>query len=100
MPGDSTPTRNSANLFLCCWDDLLGQKLQIVVRTTSAWFGILKADGLFRGLVPVQIADCHQSKRRAANGLCSFKCLLILVGEGFETAGILQFILAARAIIR
>ena len=49
MPGDSTPTRNSANLFLCCWDDLLGQKLQIVVRTTSAWFGILKADGLFQG---------------------------------------------------
>ena len=32
IPGNSTPTRNAAKLFLCRRNDLLGQKPQIVIR--------------------------------------------------------------------
>lgn len=49
VPSDPSPTRDSANLFLCCWDDLLSQELQIVICATNAGIGILKAGELSQG---------------------------------------------------
>lgn len=51
IPGDPPPTRGTGNLFLCRWNNLLGQKPQIVVCATGAELGIFVGRGT-RGSSP------------------------------------------------
>ena len=60
---------------------------QLVIPAASAGLGVFESGWAVPGyhvVVPVQIADGHQSKRRTVGGLCGLKCLLSLVGEGVE----------------
>ena len=87
IPGDSTPTRNAAKLFLCRRNDFLGQKPQIVVRPASAGVCVFESGRTIPGcyiVVPFQIADSHQRERRAVGSLCSLVYLMSLSGEGVE----------------
>ena len=87
IPGDPPPTRNAAKLFLCHRNDLLGQKPQIVVRPTGAGVRAFESGRPVPGchiVVPVQIADGHQCKRRAAGSLRGLIHLLPFAGEGVE----------------
>ena len=87
VTSDSSPTRDSVNLFLCRWYNLLGDELQIVVRTTGARLSIFESRRTvprYHVVVPVQITDCHQCKRWTASSLRGLKYLLPLVGEGVE----------------
>lgn len=87
ISSDAPPTRNVAKLFLCHRNDLLGQKPQIVVRPTGAGVRAFESGRPVPGchiVVPVQIADGHQCKRRAAGSLRGLIHLLPFAGEGVE----------------
>lgn len=87
IPGNPPPTRSAGYFLLCRWDDLLGQQLQIAIRAASAGLGIFEGGWAVPGyhvVVPVQITDGHQSKRRTASDLCRLKYLLSLSREGVE----------------
>lgn len=84
VPSDPSPPRNSVNLFLCRWNNLLGKELQIVVCTTSAGIGIFESRRTVPGhhvVVPVQVTNGHKSKQRTTSGLIYF---LSVTGEGIE----------------
>ena len=87
VSGDPTPTRNSVNLFLYRWNNIPGQKLQIVVCAAGAGLGIFESGGTVPGhhvVAPVQIADGHQSKRWTTSSMCGLIDLLDFVREGVE----------------
>lgn len=87
VPGDPAPTRNSGKLLLCCWDDLLGQQPQIVVRAAGAGLGVFEGGRTVPGrhiVVPVQITDGNQRERRAAGSLRGLIYLPSLVRKGVE----------------
>ena len=87
VPGDAPPARNVAKLFLRRWDDLPGQKPQIVVRAAGAGVRVFESGRAVPGchiMVPVQIADSHQRERRAASSLRGLIYLLPFAGEGVE----------------
>ena len=87
VPGDPTPAWDSANLFLCYWDDLLGQEPQVVVRAAGTGLGVFEGGRTVPGnhiVVPLQITDGHQSKWWAAYSLRRFKDIFLFVGECVE----------------
>ena len=87
VSGDPTPTRDSVNLLLCRWNNLLGEEAQIFVRTTGAGLSIFESRWTVPGdhiVVPLQITDGHQCERWATGSLCSLEYLLPFTGEGVE----------------
>ena len=90
VSGDPTPTRNSVNLFLYRWNDIPGQKPQIVVCAAGAGLGIFESRGTVpehHVVVPVQITNGNQCEWWAAGSLCILKYLLVFLGEGVEIRG-------------
>ena len=87
VPGNPSPARNFIDLFLCRWDELLGQKPQLGVRAASAGVYVFESGWTIpRGhiVVPVQVTDSHQRERRAAGSLCGIIYLFSFARECVE----------------
>ena len=87
VPGDPTPGRRTSNLLLCRWNNLLSEESKIVICATSAGNGIFESGRTIPGhhiVIPVQIADSHQRKRRTAGSPGGLISPPALVKEGIE----------------
>lgn len=81
IPNNPTPTWSSREFLFCRRNNFLRQKSQILVRTAGEGLGIFENRRAVPGrhvAVPVQIADCRQRKRRAADSPCRLENLLAL----------------------